>query len=42
MAFLCHLRSKAEEAHSLNLQVWAAKTAFGGGVKAPEIPSLLK
>lgn len=42
VAFLNLLKEKADAPHSLNMQLWAAMTAFSGGVKPPEMPDLLK
>ena len=42
LAYLKLLQQAALEHHRTNLLVWASRTAFGGGVKPPDVPKILQ
>jgi hypothetical protein len=42
LAYLEKMRDATAHNYETALQVWAAKTAFGGGAKPPVIPPLLR
>ena len=42
LAYLHLLQESATEHYRTNLLVWAARTAFGGDSKPPEVPKILR
>lgn len=42
LAYLRKLQDAALEHHRTNMLVWASRSAFGGGVKPPEVPTILR
>jgi hypothetical protein len=42
LAFCAVLRREALAQYRTDVITWAAKTAFGGKVKAPKLPDILK
>lgn len=42
LAYVKLLQGAAVEAHRTNMIVWASRTAFGGDIKPPVLPPLLK
>ena len=42
ISYLQIVKELVREQYNISLQVWASKTAFGGKVKPPEMPKILR